>query len=559
MIYKFANDKNVKKVFLWLGSGRWGLLLGLVALVFVVNVNAQSTHDKLIAQGKRIYMEGVLPSGKLLQGKRAGAVQIEGQTAACETCHRRSGMGSLEGNIVVPPITGQFLFATDENRPLALVDARAPKNVTKPHSPYNLKSLGIAIRKGINVSGRKMNPLMPNYDLSNSDIKALTAYLGQLSSVLSPGVGEDTLHFATIITPDVSPKERDAMVAMMQAAFKQRNATQESYSGRMRMPLDLIPRKLRNWQLAVWDLKGTSETWAAQLTEKYRKEPVFAVISGLSKSTWEPVHVFCQQQQLPCLLPSVALSPQETAFYPLYYSRGVALEADVLANYLRNLGIKAPQRLIQIFRDDEVGRGASQALTDAMKDSAVKLENRVLGGTEANNLAEGLKGLSSADTVMLWLRPDDLAAVSKTLSSQAPTTYVSGYLAEEKFDFIPKAWMPHVKVVYPYELGEKRQKNGVMLKSWLKTWNLASINEAFQSEILFNLLFLTDLTSQMLDNFYRDYMIERAEDMLSLGSNVSVYPHLSLSRGQRFASKGSYIAHFDLNGNLIAEPDWIVP
>jgi len=54
-------------------------------------------------------------------------------------------------------------------------------------------------------------------------------------------------------------------------------------------------------------------------------------------------------------------------------------------------------------------------------------------------------------------------------------------------------------------------------------------------------------------------MIERAEDMLSLGSNVSVYPHLSLSRGQRFASKGAYIAHFDLNGNLVAESDWIVP
>jgi hypothetical protein len=306
-------------------------------------------------------------------------------------------------------------------------------------------------------------------------------------------------------------------------------------------------------------LKGTSETWAAQLAEKYRNEPVFAVISGLSKSTWEPVHAFCQQQQLPCLLPSVALSPKQTAFYQLYYSRGVALEADVLANYLRTLGTKAPQRLIQIFRDDEVGRGASQALTDALKDSAVKLENRLLIGTEASNLAESLKGLSSADTVMLWLRPEDLTAVSKTLSSQAPVTYVSGFLAEEKYEFISKAWMPHVKVVYPYELGEKRQKNGVMLKSWLKTWNLPSINEAFQSEVLFNLLFLTDLTSQMLDNFYRDYMIERAEDMLSLGSNVSVYPHLSLARGQRFASKGAYIARFDLNGNLVAESDWIVP
>jgi hypothetical protein len=64
-------------------------------------------------------------------------------------------------------------------------------------------------------------------------------------------------------------------------------------------------------------------------------------------------------------------------------------------------------------------------------------------------------------------------------------------------------------------------------------------------------LFLTDLTSQMVDNFYRDYLIERAEDMLSVGSNVSIYPHLGLSAGQRFASKGAYIAKLDSAGRLI--------
>jgi len=97
------------------------------------------------------------------------------------------------------------------------------------------------------------------------------------------------------------------------------------------------------------------------------------------------------------------------------------------------------------------------------------------------------------------------------------------------------------------------------LKEWLKTWGLPLVNETFQSEVFFNLLFLTDLTSQMLDNLYRDYMIERAEDMLSLGSNVSAYPHLSLARGQRFASKGAYIAHIDQGGKLVADSGWIVP
>jgi len=116
-----------------------------------------------------------------------------------------------------------------------------------------------------------------------------------------------------------------------------------------------------------------------------------------------------------------------------------------------------------------------------------------------------------------------------------------------------------MQVVYPYELGEKRKKNLSVLKDWLKSWSLPLVDEAFQSEVFFDLLFLTDMTSQMLDNLYPDYMLERAEDMLSVGSNVSVYPHLSMSRGQRFASKGAYIAGFSKDGSLKANSGWIVP
>lgn len=76
------------------------------------------------------------------------------------------------------------------------------------------------------------------------EINAVTAYLRQLSSAVSPGVGADSLHFATIVTPGVDPKQSEAMVAMMRSAFTSRNETQEAHSGRMRMPLDLIPRTL---------------------------------------------------------------------------------------------------------------------------------------------------------------------------------------------------------------------------------------------------------------------------------------------------------------------------
>ncbi|NOT83532.1 MAG: ABC transporter substrate-binding protein [Methylococcaceae bacterium] len=560
MLLHPASVPGTRQEFSWFLSSQRLLLLCLVTLVSVVHAELPAPDSTEVELGRRIYMEGVSASGAPLQGNRANSGQIEGAAAACETCHRRSGMGSLEGNVVVTPITGNFLFATEENRPIALVDQRAPKNISRAHAPYTEASLAKAIREGINVSGRKLSPLMPQYALTDVEIKAVAAYLKRLSAKLSPGVGEDTLHFATIVTPGVDPKAREVMVNMMRAAFSQRNATQENYSGRMRMPIDLIPRTLRNWQLSVWELQGAPETWGAQLAEKYRQEPVFAVISGLSNGSWTPVHNFCQQEKLPCLLPNVTSPPAETAFYSLYYSRGVALEADVLARHLRNQEKKAPQRVLQIYRDDELGKGAAEALTKSLHDSGIQVENRVLQGQDPSGLKQALKGVSSKDAVMLWLNPTDLAALKKAAPKQVPAiAYVSGFLAEESYSVVPKKWNAHTRVVYPYELGEKRQKNAQSLKKWLQTWNLPLVNEALQTEVFFNLLFLTDLTSQMLDNLYRDYMIERAEDMLSLGSNVSAYPHLSMARGQRFASKGAYIARLAKDGKLVADSEWIVP
>ncbi|MEI6269545.1 MAG: ABC transporter substrate-binding protein [Methylococcaceae bacterium] len=541
-------------------SVRWLLCLGLASLALIASAEQPVTGSDDVALGKRIYMEGILPSGAPLIGKRVNAVDVEGASAACETCHRRSGMGSLEGNIVVPPIAGRFLFATEDNRPIALVDPRAAKNITRAHAPYTEESLGKSLREGVNINGSPLSPLMPKYALNDVEIKAVTAYLRQLSAELSPGVGADTLHFATIVTPGVDPKQSEVMVKMIRSAFAQRNASQQSYSGRMRSPLDLIPRTLRNWELTVWELQGAPDTWGTQLVEKYSKEPVFAVISGLSTTTWAPVDAFCQQEKLPCLFPSVALPPALMDFYSLYYSRGVALEAGVLAKHLRDQGKKAPHRLVQIYRDDEVGRGAANALTNALQGSDVKVENRVLHGQEPADLKAALKGLSTKDSVMLWLRPADLSAVNKAAQKQpSAVAYLSGFLAEDNYGVVSKSWKSHVQVVYPYELGDKRQKNVTTMKEWLKTWQLPLVNEAFQAEVFFNVLFLTDLSSQMLDNLYRDYMVERAEDMLSTGSNVSAYPHLSLAREQRFASKGAYIAHLDPDGKLVADSEWIVP
>lgn len=500
-------------------------------------------------------MEGILASGKPLHGQHPNSTDVEGADAACVKCHRRSGLGGLEGNIVAPPITGSFLFANKDNRPVALLDTRSPKDVTRAHTAYNPDTLSKAIREGINISGKKLNPLMPRYNLNSSEIKALTAYLKELSAKLSPGVDTDKVHFATIITPDADPTHRDILINMMNAAFKQRNASQLVSAGRMRMPIDLIPRTKRDWELAVWELKGPPDTWQKQLEDFYHQQPVFAVISGLAGSTWEPVDAFCEHEKLPCILPSIPLPPEKLGFYPIYFSRGLALEADVLAKHLKDQTTKTPERLIQIYRNNEVGQAAAKTLTQALKDSKVKVEDRIF--PDSNEFSNLLDQLTDKDEVILWLNSSDLGLLNKVAIKQI--TYISGFLTHEKYDLLPKNWQPNLRIVYPYELGEKRRANLVQLNGWLKTWHIQLVDEAFQSEVFFNLLLLTDLSSQMLDNLHRDYLVERIEDMLSVGTNSSAYPHLSLAPGQRFASKGAYIAGVDKNGKLVTESEWIVP
>lgn len=538
-----------------------GLMLLLSLLLLGTNALAatEAAKAKEIELGRRIYTEGLLPSGKPLRGKRMNTVSVEGASAACENCHRQSGMGSLEGNVVAPPISGGFLFAKPEDRLLAIVDIRSPSSLTRAHAPYTEASFTKAMREGVNVGGGKMNPLMPHFDLNKAEIKALMAYLRQLSAQPSPGVSEDSVEFAAIVTPGVDAKQREIMVKMAQSIFAQRNSSQEARSGQMKMPLDLIPRKPREWKLSIWELKGEAAGWGEQLREFYRQKPVFAVVAGLSNSNWLPINDFCQQEKIPCMLPSLDVVPEQPGFYNLYYSQGVNLEANVLAAHVKSKSENNPHRLIQLLRDNDAGRAASGRLSQVLAGSNIQVETRKIIGQEPAQWQAALKDVGSKDELILWLGAEDLAALGSAVSKlDAGTVYLSGLLSKEHFNALPKAWS-NVRVVYPYELGEKREKNLVSVRQWLKTWNMPIVNEPQQSELFFNMLFLTDLMSQMLDNLHRDYMVERAEDMLSAGSNVSPYPHLGLSRGQRFASKGAYIAKVADNGTLVADSEWIVP
>jgi hypothetical protein len=288
-----------------------------------------ATNADLLAIGRRIYREGVLPSGQPLQGVGAANVTLVGEQAACATCHRRSGYGSSEGPIEVGAITGPALFG-DRVAPLApgslatsvstvddtglspkeaarararaLREVRAAQFVGSRQRPaYDDASVARSLRDGIDVSGRRMNASMPRYALDPAALEALTAYLKTLSVQVSPGVTDDKVHFATVIQPGTDPAQRRALLDVLQAFMQDRNRGLLDEVRRQRGGSKHLGRSYREWVLHVWDLKGPSDTWGAQLETYYKAQPVFALVSGLGNASWRPIHDFSERFELPSI------------------------------------------------------------------------------------------------------------------------------------------------------------------------------------------------------------------------------------------------------------------
>ena len=530
-------------------------------------VGATWSADTDTALGEAIYRQGVLPTGAALIGAREGGVSVDGLRAACITCHRPSGLGTREGQIVVPPIIGKYLFRPHSTNVRDMNLPHVP-GYRSTREPYTDATLAQAIREGRAPNGRTLSYLMPRYALDEASMNSLTAYLKGLSAASVPGVSDDTLHFATIVTPDADPTQRKAMLDVMEQFFADKNAFIRGGQRPMQASREIEYRVSRRWQLHVWQLTGPPDQWEQQLRARLVAEPVFAVISGLGGRTWAPIHRFCQAARLPCLLPNVDLPVvAEADFYPVYFSRGVLLEADLMAGQItapsvESDGRQAPRRLVQIFRQGDVGEVASGALASTTAAAGLSVESRAIraGAPAAQELVLALRGVGRGDALALWLRPEDLGALPSEMPDLA-TVMVSGIMGGLEKAPMPASWRARSLMTYPFDLPESRKVRMNFPLAWFKSRQIPVVAERVQTDTYVACGILAETLTEMLDSFVPDYLVERVEVMLGHRLVNGYYPRLSLAPGQRFASKGGYVVRFTAAGGtaLTADGDWTAP
>jgi hypothetical protein len=263
------------------------------------------------------------------------------------------------------------------------------------------------------------------------------------------------------------------------------------------------------------------------------------------------------------LPPAVA----ESDYYDLYLSRGVLLEAQLVADRLRQLNrgaAPAPEgwrRVIQIYRDDDIGQDAAAQLRGILAPARREVVDRALPpDAAAAELREALSGAGAADALVLWLRPGDL----QSLPAEAPAAkaiFVSGILAGLERAPLGAGWRQVARMTYPFDLPERRRARLDYPLGWMRFKKVPLVDERTQTDTYLACLVTAETIGLLREDLVRDHLIETFE--MHLGTNLlsGYYPRLGLAPGDRFASKGGLLVRFpEPEGpRLVADGEWSVP
>ncbi len=243
----------------------------------------------------------------------------------------------------------------------------------------------------------------------------------------------------------------------------------------------------------------------------------------------------------------------EQDFYDVYLSKGVLIEAQLIAERLQRLrdagGRAHPerQRVVQIVRRGDIGEDAAAELRRALPSHAFELVDRVLEpGSDATRLQEALSASGPGGALILWLRPGDLASLPAQPPAEA-AVFVSGIMAGLERAPLAGPWRATAWMAYPFDLPERRRARMAYPLGWMQFKQIPVVDERTQADTYLACLATAETV--------------RLEMHLGTRLLTGYYPRVGLAAGQRFASKGGFLVRFagPDGTHLVADGDWSSP
>jgi hypothetical protein len=447
--------------------------------------------------------------------------------------------------------------------------ASKKKGVTPVPAPmarpaYNEETLADVLRGGQDPSGRILDMIMPRYNLQDRDMDILVAYLKTLSAEYSPGVDNYTINFATVITNDTPADQVEALMGPLESFVKSSNKQQQDLESIWVSMAEQAPdHNYRRVNHSRWILKGDPETWRGQLEAFYKKEPVFALIGGISPRGWKPVHEFSEVNKIPCLFPSTDFPVvSATDWYTLYFSKGLFQEGEAAANYLlsQNNQTVLGKKIVQLLRTTPQGRALSDGFTQALNYPSLVTISKNSGEVITDKVLQQILDKEKPDVLALWIDGDELqqlAALPSLKKSNIMLLVSSSYLGKNLWT-LPEHIRETTYITYPYRMPQDEKRFERFFTADKPDQQPSEEVKIVQRRAHALLRVFSQALRDLKGNFYRDLLF----DVISMRSDIEfpLYERLSFGPEQRYASKGCYVVQLAKGDapTLLKRSEWVI-
>lgn len=538
--------------------------LGLSAFMlgqFSRNASAQAQAEQLSAaeqRGKQIYLRGESagsPEIAVMLG--GGDTEVPATSFACANCHGLTGEGTEEGGLTAPSLTWS-----------ALASSHTSALTTNERGAYTEATLVRAVRKGLDPSGVRLHPGMPQYRMTDGQAADLIAYLKKLGHELDPGLSQTTIKIGVALpmTGPLASLGQD-IKDTLSASFAEANEHGGIYGRRF----ELVVEDSRG------DVAGTSEA-TRRLVER---DGVFALAGSFEPKGANDTNEFLKRTEVPLvgpvtLSPHLALPPNRFIFYllPTFNDQARSLvdfvstkrargQLSDLQTTSRQAMTAQPERKVSaavIYMKGELEADALEGLRAQAKLRSVDItfEQSYEAGRFAPARMVEVIARKKPDYVFFFGASADIASCAREMERarfNAPLVSSVMMLGREAFDLSPET-AARTLLAYPSALPDQSdfaefldvmQRRGVSLRS-----------PAFQAIAYASAKTLIEAIKLSSRKLSRATLISALEGLRDY--RTGVIPPVSFGPNRRVGVEGSFVVGIDLtNKRYVALSEQLVP
>lgn len=493
-----------------------------------IRATAQSPSTEQEQRGKEIYVRGTSPSGKdILAYLGESTFEVPGSAVTCANCHGLDGQGKPEGGVRPSNLTWEAL-----TKPYGLTHADG-----RQHPPYTARGLELAITRGTDPAGNRLQSVMPRYQMSREDLADLVAYLRSLGRDRDPGISDDTIVIGT------AAPAKGALAGMGQAL----KAVTSAFFDELNDQGGIYNRRVA---VTFIDTAETPAATRANVERALIDERVFAMTGAFIAGAEREVIPLMAQQGVPLIGP-LTLYPQ-TGFplnrHVFYLLSGVDGQGRALLEFAARRSASQSSAIAVVYPQSEVNVGVLEAIADQSRKKGLSAPQRYEYATGRLDVADAMRQLepTGRDAVIFMGTVDEALSFMRAADKRHwfPAMFLpSSSSGPDVFD-APAGFNGKLFASFPNAPAALSGEGVNDFRSLAAKYRLPAQHVAAQMSAYSAARILVEAMRRVGKDLSREKLIQALEGLYEFSTGLT--PAITFGPNRRIGAMGTYVVTIDL-------------